>query len=197
MLLYAPGYIGEPAFAVVWIDRAGNIELLTETRANYFDARLSPDGKSLAFNLAANNSIWLYDLERATSTRLVAGFENMAPVWGPSGDRLAFTSNRSGGLWLHWQRIGGPEAPEQLLPGNEWQWPTSWSADSEPRLTKRVSTGGGDWPLGSPDGRELFYRVGAEVWVATVDTGNELELGAPRRPVRSYCGYRGAIRYQR
>jgi len=44
----------------------------------------------------------------------------------------------------------------------------------------QVSTGGGDWPLWSPDGRELFYRNGDAFMAVSVKTDPTFSLGTPR-----------------
>jgi Tol biopolymer transport system component len=44
----------------------------------------------------------------------------------------------------------------------------------------QVSTGGGDSPLWSPDGRELFYRSGDTVMVVSVNAEPNFSLGTSK-----------------
>jgi hypothetical protein len=44
----------------------------------------------------------------------------------------------------------------------------------------RVSSGGGEEPLWSADGRELFYRQGDAVMAVAVEADNEFSYAAPK-----------------
>jgi hypothetical protein len=61
-------------------------------------------------------------------------FANSAPMISPDGKWLAYRSNESGSEEVYVRRFPGP--------GGKWQ----------------ISTGGGDWPVWSKKGSELFYR---------------------------------------
>ena len=152
-LLYAPGSAFAPSHHVVWVDRKGAKEPLTERSGNFVSARMSPDGRRLAiFMTAANNSIWVYDIARATMARLVSGFENVFPVWIPAGDRVTFASDRSGAFNLYWQVADGSAPPERLTVSEHAQSFASWS----------------------PDGRWLAYQqgsseTGTDIWVLPME----------------------------
>ena len=45
---------------------------------------------------AANNQIWVYDLERSTLTPQTLRWNNDTAIWTPDGSRLVFASNREG-----------------------------------------------------------------------------------------------------
>ena len=51
------------------------------------------------------------------------------PVWSPKGDRIAFSSTRSGPFNLFSQASDGSGTAEELLPPDYPRWPTSWSPD--------------------------------------------------------------------
>jgi hypothetical protein len=78
-----------------------------------------------------------------------------AAALSPDSRWLAYSSNRS---------------------GQDEVWVQAF-ADGVP---VRVSSGGGDEPLWSADGRELFYRRGDAIMVVAVETGAEFDFEAPR-----------------
>ena len=181
-LLYAPGGAFLPPHRIVWVDRNGQTEPLTETTGYFQFSTLSPDESQLAmFVGGANNSIWIYDIARATMARLVSGFENMGPIWTPSGDRVTFFSDRSGAFNLYWQVADGSAPLERLTTSEFNQRTGSWSPDGQWLAFIEVSpeTGTDIWVLSmegdrsarpfaqsasnettpqfSPDGRFLAY----------------------------------------
>jgi TolB protein len=78
------------------MDRSGTVTpILTEARP-YDDARLSPDNKNISLTIrAANDDIWVYDLDRGALTRLTFGGGNSGlPDWSPDGTMVLFASER-------------------------------------------------------------------------------------------------------
>src|SRR5262249_28229869 len=122
--------------------------------------------------------------------------------WSPHGVDLLFTEDnlRTGmDLWVLPRKDG---APRKLL---ERQFHDAWAQFSQdgrwvayvsdesganevyvahyPEMTGRVivSTHGGNWPVWSRDGRELFYRQGNAVMAVQVQTTPALIVGIPKR----------------
>jgi len=115
----APGSLGENARTLVWVDRTGKEEPVAAPPRAYEHPRLSPDGMRLA--LSSNdqeNDLWIWDLRRATLTRLTidAGMD-WFPVWTLDGRRIIFSSNRGGQGNLWWQAADGTGAAERLTLG--------------------------------------------------------------------------------
>jgi serine/threonine-protein kinase len=79
------------------------------------------------------------------------------PQISPNGRWMAYTSNESGKKEVYVRPF--PEVDS----GGRWQ----------------VSTSGGDSPLWSPDGRELFYRNGEAVVAVSVKTDPTFSLETP------------------
>lgn len=164
-LLYAPGGTLGDDLRVVWVDREGRSEPLVEAPGNYHTPQLSPDGSSLALNLGgANESIWIYDIARATLTRSIYGYDNMRPAWMPGGDRLTFQSTRTGAWNLFWQ-------------------PADGSGEAESLTTSELDRTSGSW---SPDGKTLVFverhpETGRDVWSLSTDGGEASDrlLGEP------------------
>jgi Tol biopolymer transport system component len=122
--------------------------------------------------------------------------------WSPDGRTLLFTEdNPTTGMDL-WVLSVGSGAPRKLLARrfNEWwaqfsrdgQWVAYMSDESGteevyvahyPDMANKVivSTHGGDWPLWSPESRELFYRQGNAVMAAPIQTSPALRVGIPQR----------------
>ncbi len=84
-----------PVTRLTWLDREGNeVGTIGEPRSfNTF--RLSGDGKRLAADIGDPADIWIYDLERGSSTRLTfdPGYDGF-PVWSPDGRDVMFQSSR-------------------------------------------------------------------------------------------------------
>jgi len=181
-LVYAPGRVVRWESRVLSVDRGGRSETLLETQRTLEHARVSPDGRLLAFEVdSANSSVWLYDRSRSTLTPHVTGFDNATPVWSPKGDRIAFRSNREGEFNLFWQAADGSAPPERLTASEYRQHPSSWSPDGKMLAyqERRPETGWDLWllsmdgervrkpllqtrsnekfPMFSPDGRWIAY----------------------------------------
>jgi WD40 repeat protein len=149
-LVYAPGHSRTRDVRVVWVDRDGRVEPLVETPRPFFNLDLSPDGRVLALEtLAANNSIWLYEIDRGTLTRWTSEWDNSLPVWAPSGREIAFNSTRMGATHLYKRGldVGGKE--ELLATSERNRIPTSWSPDGSVLLFDEYSaeTGADIWML--------------------------------------------------
>ena len=159
-LIYTPENSRRYERRVLWVDREGRSELLIEAPRPFDSPRLSPNGRLLAVTIeGANNSLWVYDLERGTLTRLVSGFTNWIPVWTPDGLRVAFTSNREGTDNLFWQAVDGSDQPERLTESEYRQMPSSWSSDGK----KLAFT-------------EIHPDTGEDIWIVPIEADRQPEL---------------------
>ena len=144
-------------------------------------ARLSPDGKTLAFH-SSNDSItldvWLHDLATGETRRLtrdpeLAGF----PIWSPDGTRLAIEVQRGESTQIAVIPFPGfdaaepsPEAILQLTFAEGDSWPYSWAPDND-----RIAFAGR---------REGFWNL---YWVSS-STGEVVQLTA-KRDLDGYVRY--------
>jgi len=127
--IYVSGKSATGTWTISWLDRAGKTQPLLATPGLYFDPRLSPDGKRLAF--ANGTDIEIHDLERGTTTRLTSTAQavNFFPVWMPDGKHIVFESEGTGNFSLQWIRADGAGEAQRLLESKNAQTPYSFSAD--------------------------------------------------------------------
>ena len=92
-LAYIPGGPGANQRRLFWSDRSGNFTPVNLPPAQYNDVRISPDGSRMAVLTGSSGSgdVWVYDFERATSTRLTFNAANASPVWSLDSQSIFYT----------------------------------------------------------------------------------------------------------
>ena len=151
-LLYAPGGAQPFQTTLVWVDRQGRSQPVIDLKRAFDGVSLSPDGQRIALQIdQATVEVWVYDLVRATFTRLAYGWDNGDPRWSPDGGKVTFSLTGA--------------TPQGR---NLFSQPADGSGSAE-RLTTDVSVvqTPGSW---SPDGRLLVFtqyngRRNADLWV--------------------------------
>jgi serine/threonine-protein kinase len=133
-LVYATGGRAFPFGTLVWVDRSGKAQPLSERQAQYRGPRVSPDGARVAVTMRSpdgNDDIWVIDVERGTHTRLTSDpAGDIWPLWTPDGRRIVFSSNRAGANALYWMAADGSAVEEALTKATTNQGATSWLPDS-------------------------------------------------------------------
>jgi len=151
-LVYVAGGPEQFATGLAILHRDGRVLNIDQPAKPYGNLRLSPDAERIIVSvLGANASLWSYDQQRGTMTRVVSGWDNYAPVWGPLGDQIAFGSNREGGIgFIMVAATDGSGAPSSLFTGVGNLYPTSWSPDGRHVLivSSSQSSGMDLWTLG-------------------------------------------------
>jgi serine/threonine-protein kinase len=142
----AQGSLGAAARTLVWVGRTGKEEPVAAPPRAYEHPRLSPDGMRLA--LSSNdqeNDLWIWDLGRATLTRLTLDpGQDQFPLWTPDGRRIIFSSNRGVGqpnLW--WQAADGTGAAERLTTSSNAQFLNGISPDGTAVVFNETTPGMG------------------------------------------------------
>jgi serine/threonine-protein kinase len=130
--------------ALVWVDRKGQEQPIAKAPLRaYTYLRISPDGAKVALDVRdEQNDIWTWDFARETPTRLTfdPGLDR-APIWSPDGRRIAFSSQREGGIGnLFWQAADGTGRVEKLSDLRTQQFPTSFSPDGTKLLFWEVGS---------------------------------------------------------
>jgi serine/threonine protein kinase/Tol biopolymer transport system component len=135
------------------------------SRTEIIPASWSSDGKTLVLMELNNPPNYNFDIaalsmdsDRATKPLLHEKYSEAEPQISPDGRWMAYASNESGKYEVYVRPF--PEVDS----GGRWL----------------VSTSGGDSPLWSRDGRELFYRNGDAVMAVPVKTGPSFSIETPK-----------------
>jgi len=129
-----------------------------------FPGSWTPGGEDLVFvefHPETRGDTWGLSEEGEAKPWIVTEFQEGFPKFSPDGRWLAYISNESGRYEVYVQPY--PEAGEKIT----------------------VSTDGGFEPVWSPDGRELFYRIGARVMAVSFQTN---PIFRSSRPIELFEG---------
>jgi serine/threonine protein kinase/Tol biopolymer transport system component len=142
-------------------DGSAEAEQLLASEYDQVPESWSPDGAVLAFteyHPTTRADLWVLPLkgERKPQPFLRTRFTEWGPMFSPDGRWIAYTSDESGQYEVYVRPYPDP--------GQKWQ----------------ISTDGGEEPLWSSDGRELFYRNGQKWMAVAVATKPEFRADRPR-----------------
>jgi serine/threonine protein kinase/Tol biopolymer transport system component len=161
---YVKGFAG--AFAATPATGGGNESLFGALPMLGFGTSWTPDGKRLAVMKLDPVTGWdvvVVDADASKGQALptvepiaVSNNSEVRAVFSPNGRFLAYGSNESGRMEIY--------VHTYPVAGRPWQ----------------VSTGGGDEPRWSRDGKELFFRQGTRMMAVTVDISGRFAFAAPR-----------------
>jgi Tol biopolymer transport system component len=133
LLLSGIGHAAQPqqdAFQLTLVDMQGQKRILGTLPGTVFAPRVSPDGRKVAFELtdppAGPNDpqlqrIYVAELDKLDQRRAlpstVITTRNLAPIWSPDGDWIAFLATGNGPDSLFIQRADGSIQPKHLVTG--------------------------------------------------------------------------------
>jgi serine/threonine protein kinase/Tol biopolymer transport system component len=116
-LIYLPAGVGFGSGIdrrMVWVSRSGEPSLVDADPATYSEFDLSPTGSSVAVSVISpeGRSVWVYDFERNTNTRLTFGDDGQvrSPAWTSDSFNIAFGTENG----VFWKASNGTGAIEQL-----------------------------------------------------------------------------------
>jgi serine/threonine-protein kinase len=141
-----------------------SIEALGKRAARLYDGVVSPDGRNLVFETARNAGdqfdIWTVPLDGKREPRpyvVSTSSSASAPRISPDGHWVAYTGDESGRTEVYVRSFPDPSNRVQ------------------------VSADGGVNPVWSRDGKQLYYRLNAAVYEATLAPGPSFAIAARRR----------------
>jgi len=154
-LVYMAGKNTGGIITIDLMDKDGKFQQLHIPPGDYFDPRVSPDGKKVALVVQDRNSsdIWVYDIQRDTFSRITFGpTSNTHPVWTRDGSRIIFSSIQgSSSFNVFWVKSDGTGAPERLTESTAQQLVCSISPDGKfiaiDQLDAASTTGRDIWTL--------------------------------------------------
>ena len=169
---------------IVWTKVDGSdTQVLVQSDGLVSPSSWSSDGKALAYqsriqpnrDVAVNRDLWIFEPGGNPRERpfVATPAEERAAVFSPNGEWIAYVSNESGTDEIYVRRYPGPGE----------------------RVT--ISNGGGNEPVWSRNGRELFYRVGNAMMAVSVVASPTTPFGQPHELFQGqYLGdYSGAAAY--
>ncbi|MGH9717638.1 MAG: hypothetical protein ACRD4R_13055, partial [Candidatus Acidiferrales bacterium] len=121
---------------LTWFDQQGKVLGTAGEPGVYDTISLSPNGTQAVVSRADDpldtrvETLWLVDFSRGTSTRFTFGSSSATlGAWSPHGNRIIFSSNRSGEYDLYQKLASGVTPEEVLLKSSDDKWLNSWSHD--------------------------------------------------------------------
>ncbi len=149
---------------MIWMERSGGIGKPVGSSGDLTNLSLSPDQRRVVLRIrdteTTNRDLWIIDPDRGTKTRFTFDASNdNSPLWSPDGSRIAFSSDRNGGI------------------DNLYQKPSSGAGTESTLLTSPFDKNLTSW---SSDGRFLAYQeanptTSTDIWI--------LPLFGDRKPI--------------
>ena len=126
-----PRDVGEKR-SLVWVDKDGGEEPLSLPPRVFNWPRVSPDRRRIAMAVReAGLDLWVYDAISGRGQQLTHDLVVQSLVWTLDGTRIIFGSNHEAPSNIYSVLADGSGEPELLLPSDEWDYPTSVSADGK------------------------------------------------------------------
>ena len=166
-LVYVPSGISAPhGHRLVWVDRQGREDLVTEEGKDIRSPRISPDGKRVVFSIFEEDperNVWLYDLEGESFSRFTfEGELSATSLWSPDGEWIVYQAGSREERYLARQRADRSSPPEQLT-----------SATTAAQIPNSFT----------PDGRVLAFNFAGDIALLAMDGDGKSEplVASPNR----------------
>jgi serine/threonine protein kinase len=131
-LVYLPGGPLSTVRNIVWVDKSGKVLKSTDLNQPVEDMNLSPDGKKIAVTIEGIlYSIWIYDIQRETLSRLTYNADDRDPLWTPDGKSIVYGSFRKGNYGLFLASTENNSNETMLRKSKYWMDPYSISSDGK------------------------------------------------------------------
>jgi eukaryotic-like serine/threonine-protein kinase len=135
-LVYVPYVPATDERELVWVDRKGSTEPISNIRRPYFTPSISPDGKQLLVEVGEERAgdLWLLDMASNSWSRLASEGKSIFPMWSPDGHEILFAWNRFGRYRIFSMPPDGSTPPRQITVGENMPAPRSISSDGRQLL---------------------------------------------------------------
>jgi serine/threonine-protein kinase len=153
---------------MVWVDRQGREQAINAPPRPYGIPRLSPDGTRLAVEVRdTEGDIWIWDFGHETFRRLTFDpASDQSPVWTPDGQRILFSSSRTGAPNIYWHAADGTGTDVRLTTSQNTQGPQAITSDGMHILGFEVRPATipdvVQWPIGGGEPATLVQTPTAE-----------------------------------
>jgi Tol biopolymer transport system component len=126
-MVYVPVPGAGGGVQVVWVDRDGKTEPVTDAKASWAQPRVSPDGtRILLRKVGTDCELWMLDVEHGSLGRTVQKDDNHNPVWSPDGSRIAFGREKAREIVT--LSVVGPRREQVVTESDGYGSPQSWCA---------------------------------------------------------------------
>ena len=141
-----------------WLAGLASVASAAQSSLWLREPAISPDGSRIAFRF--EGQIWIAPTAGGSATPLTpAGFHSASPVWSPSGEMIAFASDRFGPMNIFVAPAGGGEAKRLTWYGAD-EKPASFTPDGKAVLftSRRLGDAAQTFaiPNGSESGSQLY-----------------------------------------
>jgi TolB protein len=158
---------------------ARNVTRMTQTPQNEINPAISPDGKSVAFQVTKDkqNDIWTMDSATGRNVIQVTSHpsQDMQPAWMPDSKTLVFASDRLGGFSLWRQLASGGGGTTMITRGSDMN---DFAPSVSPAVSRKIVF------TSKGTAKEVFVVTGSKqysvfeknlpyIWTVNVD-GTEL-----------------------
>ena len=125
-----------------WFDRSGTKLGTVGPPGRYIEPWFSPDEKRIVFEVSDSSGIgdlWTMDLAGGNMSRFTFDpSDDATALWSPDGERIVWTSGRSGTYDLYQKAASGAGRDELLLKSTTTKYPDDWSLDGKFILYENV-----------------------------------------------------------
>jgi Tol biopolymer transport system component len=202
-------YLGQWDIYIINADAKGRAQLTTNLADDWWPT-WSPDGSKIAFqsnrNLTPGDTIpahpeldiYVINVTGTGETQLTSDTTNEAqPAWSPNGDRIAFTTERTGNPEI-WVMDSTGANPVQLTNNAATDLAPAWSPDgtqiafmsdragdfaifvmnSDGSNVRQLTNAGvpDELPAWSPDGKRIVYDSDGDLWVYWMDGSGQSQV---------------------
>ena len=148
-LVYVPDFVGQAQRSLVWVDRKGESEPLTDLQRQFANPKFSPDGAHLAMTVReeAGQNVWIYELASGILTPFTFQTGQFrSPIWTLDGKYLTFSLDLDP-RGIFWEFADGSGERKQLTQMQDIQIPNSWSRDGVLAYSEGLPLYGDIWTL--------------------------------------------------